>query len=136
MAKTHHIRFLIRNRTDDLIVEVRKQDADRLVERLGNEVGEVTGAGFFWFSTVDGRSIVINLEDVQGARLSWDAAAHHPPDTLRHAGQIANYLRGRASPIEDNTEDLESHYDLFTNLEHGRATVPYPCLINEDGEPI
>ena len=135
MAKTHHICFFLRNRTDDLIVEVRKQDADRLVERLGNDVGEVLRTGFFWFGTVDGRSIVINLEDVQGARILWDVTAH-PPDTLRHVGQVAIYLRGRASPIEDNTDNLESLYDLFTNLEYGPETVPFPRLIDEDDEPI
>lgn len=135
MAKTHHIRFLIRNQADDLIVQVREPDADRLVERLGPDVGEVTREGFFWFSTVDGRSIVINLEDVQAVRVLWDATTL-PPDTLRHSGEIAIYLRGRATPIEDNTDDLVSLYDLFTNLEFGPGTMPYPFLVDEDGEPI
>ena len=135
MAKTHHIRFLIRNQTDDLIVEVRKQVADRLASRLDANEGEVTRAGFFWFDTVDGRSIVLNLQDVQAVRLVWDIATH-PSDTVRYSGELCIHLRGRVAPIEDSTENLESLYDLFTNLEYGPETVPYPCLIDEDGEPI
>jgi len=135
MAKTHHIRFLIRNQADDLIVEVRKQEADRLAERLDNGVGEVVRSGFFWFDTVDGRSIAINLEDVQAVRFLWDVAAL-PSDTVRYDGQLSVYLRGRAAPIEDNTEHLEDVHDLFTNLEFGPETVPYPSLIDEDGELI
>jgi hypothetical protein len=135
MAKTHHIRFLIRNRADDLIVEVRKQEADRLMARLADGVGEVVRSGFFWFDTVDGRSVVINLEDVQAVRFLWDMAAL-PSGTVRYDGHVSVYLRGRAAPIEDNTEHLEDVYDLFTNLEFGPDTVPYPSIVDEDGELI
>jgi hypothetical protein len=135
MAKTHHICFLIRNRADDLIVEVRKEIIERLQLRLDSDASRALDGGFFWFDTVDGRSIAINFEDVQAVRLLWDVAAH-PSDTVRCEGHISIYLRGRAAPIEDNTEDLESLYDLFTNLEYGPETVPYPCLIDEDGEAI
>ena len=135
MAKSHYLRFLIRNRADDLIVEVRKQIVDRLQLRLDSDASQAVRDGFFWFDTVDGRSIAINFEDVQAVRLLWDVAAH-PSDTVRYEGRTSIYLRGRAAPIEDNTENLESLYDLFTNLEYGPETVPYPSLIDEDGEPI
>jgi hypothetical protein len=135
MAKTHHIRFLIRNQANDLIVEVRKREADRLMERLQDGVGEAVRSGFFWFDTVDGRSIVINLEDVQAVRFLWDMAAL-PSDTVRYDGQLSIYLRGRAAPISDSTEHLEDVYDLFTNLQHGPDTVPYPSIVDEDGELI
>lgn len=135
MAKTHHIRFLLRNQSSDLLVEVRKQVADRLALRFDSDEGEVTRTGFFWFDTVDGRSIVLNLLEVQAARVVWDVAAL-PSDTVRYDGRVCIYLRGRIAPIEDDTENLESLYDLFTNLQHGPETVPYPSLIDEDGEPI
>lgn len=135
MAKTHHIRFMIRNRADDLIVEVRKQIVDRLQLRLDSDASAAVRDGFFWFDTVDGRSIAINLEDVQSVRLLWNVAAH-PSDTVRYEGNTNIFLRDRAAPIADNTENLESLYDLFTNLEYGPETVPYPSLIDEDGELI
>lgn len=135
MAQTHHIRFLIRNHADDLIVEVRKQESDRLADRLSNSDGDTARDGFFWFDTVDGRSIAINLGDVQAVRFLWDRAAL-PSDTIRYKGRLSVYLRGRAEPIEDNTEHLEDIHDLFTNLEFGPETVPYPSIIDEDGESI
>ena len=104
MAKTHHLRFLIRNRTDDLIVEVRKQIVDRLQLRLDSDASPAVRDGFFWFDTVDGRSIAINLEDVQAVRLLWNVAAH-PSDTVRYEGNTSIFLRDRAAPIEDNTEN-------------------------------
>lgn len=135
MIETHHIRFLIRNRSDDLIVEVRKQEVDRLQTRLGSGSGEMVRSGFFWFDTVDGRSIALNLEDVQAVRFLWDMASL-PSDTIRYDGQLSVYFRGRAAPVEDNTEHVEDVYDLFTNLEHGPDTVPYPNIVDEDGELI
>ena len=135
MAKTHHIRFLIRGRTDDLIVEVRKEVSDRLAQRLDSEAGETLREGLFWFDTVDGRSIAINFEDVQAVRLLWDVASH-PSDTLRYDGKTCIFLRGREEPIEDDTDNIESLYDLFSNLGYGPETVPYPCLLDEDNEPI
>lgn len=105
MAKSHYLRFLIRNRADDLIVEVRKQTADRLRLRLDSDDSQAVRDGFFWFDTVDGRSIAINFEDVQGVRLLWDVAAH-PSDNVRYEGRTSIYLRGRAAPIEDSTENL------------------------------
>lgn len=134
MAKTHYIRFLIKDQAD-LIVEVRKREADRLAKRLHDAVGESAREGFFWFDSVDGRSIAINLQDVQAVRLLWDLA-ELPPDTKRHDDQLSVYLRGRAVPIEDNPENFDDVYDLFTNLEFGPETVIYPKLIDEDGEPI
>lgn len=135
MAKTYHIRFLIRNKTDDLIVEVRKQVADRLEDCFRNATGIEEGPGFFWFDSVDGRSIAINLEDVQAVRLLWDFA-ESPPDTARYDGQFSVYLRGQESPIQDNPDTFDDVYDLFTNLEFGSGTVPFPSIIDEDGEPV
>ena len=83
MTKTYHIRFLLKNQADDLIVEVRKREADRLTERLAT--GAVMRTGFFWFETVDGRSIALNLEDVQAVRFLWDMTSL-PSDTVRHDG--------------------------------------------------
>ena len=133
MTKTYHIRFLLKNQADDLIVEVRKSEADRLTERLAT--GAVMRTGFFWFETVDGRSIALNLEDVQAVRFLWDMTSL-PSDTVRYDGQLSIYLRGRATPIEDSTAHIEAVYDLFTNLEYGPETVPYPSIVDEDGELI
>lgn len=135
MAKTHHIRFLMRSQAKDLIFEVRQKDCERLEHLLLNAHGDVEDKGFFWFDSLDGRSIAINLRYVQGVRFIWDRAAL-PSDIKYYDGPTRIFLSGRTDAIEDDTENLEELYDFFTNLEYGPGTVPYPCLVDEDGEMI
>jgi hypothetical protein len=133
MAKTYFLRFLIRNHADDLMVEVRKEEATRLRLMLEDGSTPPRTARFFVFDAVDGRSIAINLSDVQAVRFLWDPVAL-PPDTKRAEGAIQILLRGRENPLEEYPDSPEQVFALFANLDYGPEIVPYPSFDDADGE--
>lgn len=133
MAKKYSLRFLLRD-GDDLVFGVREAELDRLQTVLHNsEFG--AEAYFFWFNSIDGRSVIINLPDVQAVRFLWDIA-ELPPDSIRNNEMIEVKLRGRQKPLQEDTENPEQIYDLFTNLQQGPDVVAYPSFDDVDGEPI
>lgn len=133
MAKKYYLRFLIRDH-DDLIFGVRESESNRLKLILNDGVSS-SEINFFWFNSIDGRSIIINLSAVQAVRFLWDPEAF-PPDTTRNEGVIEILLRGRRKSLQEHTEEPEQLYDLFTNLQHGPDVVAYPSFDDEDGEPL
>lgn len=73
MVKRFFLRFIVRGE-DDLVFEVRKCESDRLRDVLHNAAKLGSLHEFFWFDTVDGVSVVLNLSDVQAIRFLWDPA--------------------------------------------------------------
>ena len=135
MAKRHYLRFLIRKEPKDLIFEVRASESDRLAENLGSMTEFKDQFRFFWFDTVDGKSVIINLMGVQAARCLWDVS-NGPADLVRYEGSVQIKLRGLSEPIEGNSEEAEGIYDLFTYLEMGEDAGTFHSFEDRDGEPI
>ena len=134
MAKRFFLRMLIRDEREDLIFEVRQADSDRLAELLSNQY-EVGDVHFFWFEAVDGRSVIVNLVDLQAVRFLWEPSKG-PSDLLRNEGAIQIKLRGRGKLLEEFTEAPEELFDLFTNLELGEGPPAFHSLVDVDGEPL
>ena len=132
MAKRYYLRLLIRGQ-EDLVFEVRKADSDRLDSILQDRSVGSCSIGFFWFETIDGKSVAINLQHLQGVRLLWDASSLDS-DTLRYDGPIQISLCGRPDVLEEYTDDADLLYDFFKNLEYGPDTVGFPRFVDEDGE--
>lgn len=127
MAQTFHLRLLLEGR-DDLIYEVREPEAERLKRILASEDG---GQHFFWFDTIDGRSVLVNLTYLQGVRYLWDIAAA-PPDWRVSADDGMNIaLLGKAVLTETPSEDPKDVYTLFWELELGMERVTFTDV---DGE--
>ena len=135
MAKRYYLRFLIRNQSDDLLCEVRKRESSRLSSILGNGEWPFDMTRFFRFDTVDGRSVAVNLADVQAVRFLWDPTPL-PPDTTRDGGAILISLRGRSEPLKTYTDWSEQLAELFRDLELGPDLVAFPKFDDEDGEPL
>jgi hypothetical protein len=114
------------------VFEVRKADLDRL-ERNLEQFDEEKDAGFFWFECLDGRSVIMNLNEVQATRLLWDAA-FAPSDLLRHEGGLTVKLRGRAELLEAFPDDHEQVAGFFELLEMGSASSAR--FTDEDGEDV
>lgn len=133
MAETHFLRFTIAHQKDDLIFEVRKRESDRLQERLNNLTDPKSE--FFWFNSIDGLSVILNMGDVQAVRFLWDAVAA-APDFRRSESRIEIQLRGRSNILEEYTEDPDRLFDLFTNLQHGPDVVAFPQFLDVDGEQL
>ena len=134
MAKRYFLSFLICDQDDPLLCEVRKSESDRLASILA-EANDSSLTEFFWFKTVDGKSIAINLRFVQVARFLWEPA-ESPSDTARNEGMVYICLRGRHLPLETYTESPDRLFELFMNLQYGPDVVPFPKFDDEDGETL
>ena len=136
MVRRFYLRFILNYLTEDLVFEVREKESDRLQSILDNRNNPISNEDFFfWFNTIDGRSVILNLRYLQVVRYLWDASGSIP-DVLHYEGPIKVFLRGRKNPLELTTEDYDILYDFFANLEHGTDRVPCPYFIDIDGEII
>lgn len=133
MATNHFLRFIMRNSNEDILVQVREAESDRLRASLDNS--NFSMVKFFWFDTVDGKSVIINLSELQAVRYLWNPTGS-PSDHIRNEGAIQVFLKGKDSPIELGTEELAQLYDFFGSLENGPDVEPYPSFVDEDGELI
>lgn len=77
MAKRYFLSFLIRGEQDPAVFEVLKKESTRL-EKLIADRGSANETSFFWFNTIDGKSVILNLSDVQAFRFLWGPAAFAP----------------------------------------------------------
>jgi hypothetical protein len=135
MAKQHSLHFLLRGSAEDLTCEVRQDESDRVASILADNQAASNGPRFLWFKTLDGRSVAINMADVQAVRFLWDPAAL-PPDAVRSEDLVRILLRDRKEPLEEYTEDPDQLHNLFVNLELGPDVVAYPKFDDQDGEPL
>jgi len=128
MARTFHLRLLLAGQ-DDLICEVRKSEADRLKLFLGDER---EGDSFFWFDTIDGRSILVNTTYLQGVRYLWDVAPAPPDSRVTDDEDMYIVLCGKEPLSESPSEDPKDVYNLFWELELGGSQAV--TFIDADGE--
>lgn len=135
MAKNYTLVFMLRNQSSDLAFPVRESEQDRLRSILSTERMHPIDTEFFWFDTIDGRGVAINLADLQAVRYLWDAAVL-PPDSTRFDGGVEICLRGRSELLHTCTDDAVSIFDFFTNLQYGPEIVSFPQFNDEDGETM
>ena len=134
--KDYFLRFLIRGEGDDLIFWVSEKELDRLSDHL-QRVDQPDGRlEFFWFDTMDGKSVIINFTDVQAARCLWEPV-RGPRDRTQHDGPVQIKLRGRSELLEDNSyEEATGIYDLFAFLKMGPGSGTFHSFLDEDGETL
>jgi hypothetical protein len=133
MSKNYYLRFLLKNQADDFTFEVRKEEADRLDHFYQHHVIARDDSFFFWLRSTNGRSIIINLAEVQAVRFLWDPA-QFPSDDIRGKEQVEILFRGRQKPLSEFAEAPDQLYDLFSNLQLGDAALENPYLLDIDGE--
>lgn len=131
----HFLKLYLRDEIDPLIEEVRAEEINRLKNIAARCEDEGGPNEFFWFDTVDGKSLVINLRLLQAVHFLWEPTPL-PPEPTRYEGAVMIALRGRKEKIETDTEAPEQLYDFFSNLEHGPEVVPFPSFEDEDGERL
>lgn len=130
MAQTFSLRLLLAGQ-DDLIFQVREPEAERLKRVLAGDDFEDC---FFWFDTIDGRSVVINTEHLQGVRYLWDFMPSPPDVRIDESHELHIALVGKELLSESPSEDPKDMYTLFWELElGGMKTVTF---IDVDGEPF
>ena len=131
MAEQHFLRFALHNETEDLIFEVRKGDSERLEHILKSATFDEDNPTPFYFHSLDGRAVVINLRQVQAVRFLWEPVAA-PSDMVVNEDLILIKLRGRAETLDVFSEDWDQVFLAFYDLEMGVRA--YPSFLDEDGE--
>jgi hypothetical protein len=138
MAKQRSLHFLIRGQAEPLVFTVSEEVPDR-VSRILNAENLADEPRFFWFETINGLSVVLNLADVQALRHGggpgWHSPSRSPDGKAQAARRIQIKLRGR-EPLDESTRRPEEVFDLFADLEHGPDVAAYPGFLDEDGERI
>lgn len=130
MAPTFTLRLLLAGQ-EDLICEVREPESKRLKRVLA---AEDFSDCFFWFDTIDGRSILVNTEHLQGVRYLWDLMPGPPDSRVDESHELLIALVGKEPLSECPSEDPKDMYTLFWELElGGMQTVTF---IDVDGEPF
>lgn len=130
MAQTFCLRLLLAGH-DDLIFEVRESETKRL-RRILEE--ENFAHRFFWFDTIDGRSIVLNTKHLQGVRYLWDLIPAPPDSRIDEDYGFHIALVGKEVLLESPSEDPRDMYTLFWELELGGMKAV--TFIDVDGEPF
>jgi hypothetical protein len=121
MAKQFALLFILRDAPKDLLLQVRGRTSDHLLDYLATRL-QVSGPEFYEVETLEGNTVLVNLACVQGARFLWDAA-EAPPDHLRGDEKIKIQFKGRPVPFEERTEDPDTVFHLFLNVQHDPMTA-------------
>lgn len=138
MATNYLLKIFMRDRPDCMVFPIRQGEADRLETVLDKDPPPFSDeTRFFWFDTIDGRSVAINLAYLQAVHYLWDAAPY-PADDVRSAEDqdIELLFRGKSEPLHLETDEPAQLHDFFADLERGPEEVPYPKFEDGDGETI
>lgn len=136
MATQRSLHFLIRGQAEPLVFAVSEAVPDRIF-RILNAENLADEPRFFWFETVGGLSVALNLAHVQAVRHAgdpgWHSSSRHPDGKAQAARRIQIKLRDREL-LEESARRPEEIFDLFVDLEHGPDVAAYPGFFDEDGE--
>ena len=135
MAKRYYLSILLRDELDFISYQVDENECNRLRNVLSTRGNSTGMSDFFLFDTVPGRTVAMNLVQVQAVRYLWEAE-NVSSDSNEESLAINIRLSGRAIPLEEYTEDPEPLYTLFSLLEYGSDEEAFPGFIDEDGELI
>lgn len=133
MPKHHYLQFVVRGEDKELIFPVEEKTCARLQHILDPDTSP--RRQFFWFDTLGERSVIINLDDVQGVRYLWEAWPYvheELPEGEAEASMLK--LRGR-EPLPLGVLEDGNEIQLFCSiLETDPEAQPFPCFADEDGE--
>lgn len=133
MPKHHYLQFIVRGEAQELTFPVEDKTCTRLQHILDPDTSP--RPQFFWFDTLSERSVVINLEDVQGVRYLWEAWPYVPEELPEGEAEASILmLRGRA-PLPLSVLEDGSEMQLFCSiLETDPKAQPFPSFVDADGE--
>ncbi len=133
MAKHHYLQFIVRGEDKELTFPVDEKTCTRLQHILDPDTSPQPQ--FFWFDTLSERSVIINLDDVQGVRYLWEAWPYVPEElSEEEAGASVLKLRGRA-PLPLGVLEDGNEMQLFCSiLETDPKVQPFPSFVDADGE--
>lgn len=148
MTKQYFLVFVVRNYKTNLSFQVSLGTSERLAGIL--EDRDWQSPGFFQFETMDGRTVAINLEQVQAIRYLWEpfpvtyadvttdeekgGTEDEDGDEDGDGDTVSIYLRDSETPISTYPPYPEELYDFFAALESAPQSQRFPAFHDEDGE--
>lgn len=133
MAKHHYLQFIVKGEDKELTFPVVEKTCTRLQDILDPDTSP--RPQFFWFDTLSERSVVINLDDVQGVRYLWEAWPYVQEELFEEEAEASVLkLRGRAPLPLGVLEDGEKTKVFCSNLESDPKAQPFPSFVDADGE--
>lgn len=131
MPKRFFLKILMTDEEDDLLLEVRENESER-IRRIVSDTVCSPYDGFKWITAIDGRSYCLNLAYVQAIRFLWEPSEGHP-DATTYEGMTLIRMRNRREPVETFPEPVNL-YGLFRDLES--PNDDFVMFEDEDGEAI
>jgi len=130
MPKRFTLRLQFQGEDEDLFIEVREGQSDRLAETLKMCSKSGSCGTFATFEALSGDTFALNLDYLQLVRFLWDAAPG-PSDLLVSDKPVRIKFYGKPEVIESASEP-EDAFAFFHDLSLGEDQfVP---LLDEDGE--
>jgi len=133
MAKHYYLQFIVRGDDKELTFPVEEKTCTRLQHILDPDTSP--RPQFFWFDTLSARSVIINLDDVQGVRYLWEAWPYV------HEEQLEGETEGSVLKLRDKVplplgvlEDGEEMKVFCSSLETDPKVQPFPSFVDADGE--
>lgn len=133
MAKHYYLQFIVRGDDKELTFPVEEKTCTRLQHILDPDTSP--RPQFFWFDTLSKRSVIINLDDVQGVRYLWEAWAYVQEELPEEEAEASVLkLRGRAPLLLGVLEDVNEMQLFCSTLETDPKVQPFPTFVDADGE--
>jgi hypothetical protein len=132
VPKQYLVNFLVKGFSEPVEFEVREHDWSR-IQNLFEQGLFLDETRFVVFDSLDGRSVGINISDVQCVRYLWNPV--ELPADLRHNNDpVTVWIRDRAVPVTARADQSDALSAFFLSLESGASYVPFPSFEDEDGE--
>ncbi len=113
---TYILTVYFKGMEEPCIFHVRKKASERFLNCLDSLYSKAFHSSFNC-STLGGRTVSINLEQVQASHIQWQPTKI-PEEETRHDGPIKVFLSNRKAPVELEPMDSEGLYEFFFQLEN------------------
>jgi hypothetical protein len=133
MAKQYFLSVFIRNETERLNLEVRKEESDRVESVLTGLPDDYSGSDHIEFETVSGDTYRVCTSDVQAVRVLWEPSAG-PQDLVRSQHGVRIKFRQRQEVLEVACSSFVNVFDFFNDLDLN--PFRFVSYLDEDGEPL
>lgn len=135
MPNPHRLALHMRDERYDLVLQVHAAVWKKIVERLDSPKGPTLLTPFMSLRTVDGRCVVINLEELQAASHD-ESAVEAPMSPWMDNEPTVIALRGQHTGRLVRHLPAEAVADLVMALEHGPDVVRTIKLVDNVGQEL
>lgn len=135
-TNTFILRLYLATVDEPVFVSLRKEEKDRFTSTLLQFGEGVETEGFFVSDTVNGKTIAINLSNIQAVNILWEPATSEKDQPLND-GPITIYLKNRKEPMESYTDSPDELHEFFSSLDLGpEVSGFFAGFLDSEGEEL